>query len=171
VVLVVYASCCGAVIHRAQVCGACHVVTAIVWRIYRESWFTRTPVKFRAYDGIIKFSASGLRVANLILCLHTSAETDRHTILRTGGSMSAKPQPLDDVAHHSTEHSSFKVVGDSRLRVADMADRFRSPEVSTVSVTMGSDRLISHRASVRPEHRDEFARCLEFLARKIGGSD
>jgi hypothetical protein len=85
--------------------------------------------------------------------------------------MSAKPQPLDDVARHSTEHSSFKAMGESRLRVADFADRFRSPEVSTVSVTMGSDRLISHRASVRPEHRDELARWLEGLARKIGSRD
>ncbi|WP_213308253.1 hypothetical protein [Paraburkholderia sacchari] len=84
--------------------------------------------------------------------------------------MSAKPLPIDDVTRQSLDHS-FKPLSERRLRVADMAERFRSPNVSTLSVTMGEDRLISDRVSVRPEHRDELARWLANLARKIGAWD
>lgn len=56
----------------------------------------------------------------------------------------------------------------SRLSVVEKSGALRSPDVSTLSVTMGKDRLISHHADIHPAHRRELAEWLTNLARRIG---
>ena len=67
--------------------------------------------------------------------------------------------------------SGSEVTERARMRVIDAAARFKSPDVSTLSVTMGGDRLISHKADIHPAHREEFAKWLVRLARRIGAAD
>jgi hypothetical protein len=57
------------------------------------------------------------------------------------------------------------------LRVVEAPERFRGASVSTLSVTLGRDGCIAHRANILPEHRAELAAWLERLARRIGAPD
>lgn len=58
-----------------------------------------------------------------------------------------------------------------RLALASVAGRFRSDRVSTLTITVGVDGAISHRARVLPEHRQEIAEWLIALACRIGAPD
>ncbi|AWV02005.1 hypothetical protein DM992_21235 [Burkholderia sp. JP2-270] len=58
-----------------------------------------------------------------------------------------------------------------RLALAGVAGRFRPDGVSTLTITVGVDGAISHRARVLPEHRQEVADWLIALARRIGAPD
>ncbi|VVE12438.1 hypothetical protein PCA20602_02704 [Pandoraea capi] len=57
------------------------------------------------------------------------------------------------------------------MGVVDAAERFRSSNVSTLSVTFAKDGSISHRVNVLPEHRAPLAAWLISLAARVGGAD
>lgn len=74
-------------------------------------------------------------------------------------------------AHESDKASGDRAVVASirpRLSVVEKSGALKSPDVSTLSVIMGKDRLISHDVDIHPSHRREIAEWLTNLARRIG---
>lgn len=61
--------------------------------------------------------------------------------------------------------------GRAELSVVEASERFRTSNVSTLSVTFAHDGSISHRVNVRPEHRAPLAAWLMRLAARVGSPD